>query len=650
MEDFKEEKKDDSFDFEEISDSDPKSLLQAFVSNFTGVKKHDLNKITIFNKKLNHCLSSISDNDACQVLNAFYKANPYLSTTYDTNITAVKACLISIYTFSQTAYLYSNKQEIFNQYWNLLVLLCKFGANPSLKQDEDDYEDDIYSFNTLCEYLLPALHNLVSNQDELLNRYMFIMTFGTEKNGKDARFDPAIFSIEYTKYSTSSNINIDIKICGGAFMSPMDIGSDNEHKLKELDSALCIYQLLQNGYALMENTSNDEKISTMIADLCTKNESTDWINYRYNSMFILYLWILKTIYKEFRTGYHHLLNQCYIPLKEKDDEMQFDFFFVIMDFVIGEYNVYLNEISEEYFCKYAMKYFPALPKKIQFWCMNFILEKLSEKSLSILKEATRSYTDKWPKLFANNYGNNKSDTNILIYLLKLYQGEFVHGVNANDFRVLLKRQCHNRDIVKILMSKKLKRSMINKKLLVDLWIDDEQLTEENLKIILDKIYEEMNDENGDNTLIVQLSRALVSAFEIICMDEGIKNNSNHVIWNRLQIILDDKYMQKEGKWIDLSEVLEKIFDNNQMLQFLMEKKLLNIDDCFKDIYKLKRALLKKSDMEYSILKMILNYLMKYGENYKQELKLICVENGRVAINVQNKPKCSQCYDTCASFL
>ena len=71
--------------------------------------------------------------------------------------------------FSSNAYAYNDRQDIFNEYWELLVLLCNYGSNPASKQDESDYimnimnddGSDQYSFETLCNYLLPSLYNLM---------------------------------------------------------------------------------------------------------------------------------------------------------------------------------------------------------------------------------------------------------------------------------------------------------------------------------------------------------------------------------------------------------------------------------------------------------------------------------------------------------
>eukprot|EP00483_Globobulimina_turgida_P010809 UN10830 len=197
------------------------------------------------------------------------------------------------------------------------------------------------------------------------------------------------------------------------------------------------------------------------------------------------------------------------------------------------------------------------------------------------------------------------------------------------------------------MANKLQKLMINKRLLVELWMENNNnLSDKSLMIILDAIYDEINSDSYDECKL-GLCATLTAGFGVICSDKLVNANSKHCVWHRLCIILSNKYKNRK-KWIDLSAVLDKIFENNQMIQFLMNKQLLNIDDCFKDIYKLKRALLQKSDDEYYILKIILNFLMEHGcQTYKEQLKLICIENEKIAMNIQNKPKCSSCFKTCA---
>eukprot|EP01083_Nonionella_stella_P039982 108739_1 len=649
MDDFKEEHKETKHDiFADVDMNQPQTatplLLRLFVDRCACFRAtapsavpmklpHDADILSNFYHKLSHLLSLSSTPN---ILNRFY-------TCRYVELTPLKACLMAMHSFTLESHAYANPTNMFKQYWDLLVLFVHSGSNPAAKQDSLDYNSDgEYSFETLRAYLLPALYNVMSNEEEIMTRYMYVMTFGTERNqSNQIPFDPALFSVDYCVFTEF--INIDVTLCGGAFASPLSGFSGD--KLKHLQSPLTIYQLLQNGYVLMENVSNDCNVSTMINELFMKG-NTDWIAYGRNATFVLYLWIFKYIYKEFRNGYQHLLNQCYIPLKDTIDDLLFDVFFEIMDFAIGPYSVLLNPIEETFFCTHAMRYFPEIPKKFQFWCINFILNKLSEDNLAVLKESIKAFSDSWPKLFARNYGSNKSDTKILLYLLKLYQGEFVHGSRVGDFHILLKRQCHNHEVVELLMAKKLKRLMINKSLLVQLIGMSNDLSEKSLTIILDKMHEEIQKDENDE---LRLSAALVGAFGVLCSDHLIHANAKDIIWKRLETILSRKYM-KDSRWIDLSHVLDKIFENNQLLQFLMNKKLLNVDHCFKDVYKLKTALLNKHDAEHQILKITLNYLIENGENYKEELRLICIENQKIAMDIQNKPKCAECFRTCLSIL
>merc|ERR1719242_2499539 len=106
----------------------------------------------------------------------------------------------------------------------------------------NDYrDDDEYSFETLRDYLLPSLHRLISSESsEIMNRYIFIMSFSSN-------FNPSILSVEFLKYSSSNNININLTVCGHAFSSPMTGFGTNE----QLQSPSDIFSLLEHGYVLM---------------------------------------------------------------------------------------------------------------------------------------------------------------------------------------------------------------------------------------------------------------------------------------------------------------------------------------------------------------------------------------------------------------
>merc|ERR1712228_52244 len=178
--------------------------------------------------------------------------------------------------------------------------------------------------------------------------------------------------------------------------------------------------------------------------------------------------------------------------------------------------------------------------------------------------------------------------------------------------------------------------MINKRLLTHLW-KDENLSDQSLRLVLDKIYERIN-ENDDGKDELGLCKTLESAFCDIFNDVTMKN-MNSAIWRNLKIIFDEKYMNDDCQWIDFSNCLDAMISNNEMVKYLMNHNLLNVDHCFKNTYKLKKALLNKKDSEWKILRDILQYLMKHGKKYKEELKLICIENQKIAMNIQNKPRC-----------